>query len=415
MTTFPSPFRISSPADILSYVPHALGFVPFESLVILTLTGKRLGATLRVDLPYGDGDPAQFAAGVCSFLVADDTADGSLMMLYTATPWDRPGAPPHRSMVNALDSALHRAGIGLRDGWLISPSTWRDYFCSDAQCCLWPGHPLEGVTDSALNAELIFEGSSVAPSVDAAVQLGAAAPAPQATAEVARACAKYAALCRGRWLETSQFRATVEVWEAAISLPLPLECSEQPGVGGFLIASLGSKTVRDFLLVSSCLGLGSAVRGARACGLLEEQHPAAPPVAPALTHPLRPAGNSGSDAASWDAPASRADALQLSDLLSGRYEGAMTWSRADSVHDLLIRLSAVSAGEGKAAVCSMLAWIEFARGRGSRACVHLAEAEAAAPGYRLARLLSELISRGGMPAWARKRSSAWAAPSRRTG
>ncbi|WP_026533472.1 DUF4192 domain-containing protein [Arthrobacter sp. H41] len=414
MTTSPSPLRITSPADVLSYVPHALGFVPFESLVVLTMTGTRIGATLRVDLPKADGDAAAFADGVCSFLRSDDTADGSLMMLYTAAGWERPGDPPYRTMVKALGAALELAGLHLRDGWLISPSAWRDYFCADPQCCPWPGHPLEGVADSALNAELIYEGSSFAPSVDAAVQLAAAAaPVPRTTASVALACAEYAALCAGRWMEGGQFRATVEVWEAAINLPLPLDSSEHPRVAGFLVASLGSRAIRDFLLVSSCLGLESAVRGARACALLEERSPAAFPIAPTL-EALRPNSGSG-DSGPWDAPSSRADALQLSELLSGSYEGAILWSRVDAVHALLTRLCPVSTGEGKAALCSMLAWIEFARGRGSRACVHLAEAEAAVPGYRLARLLSELILRGGMPAWARKRGSAWAAPYRWAG
>ncbi|MBG6218072.1 hypothetical protein IWX75_002551 [Arthrobacter sp. CAN_A6] len=414
MTTSPSPLSITSPADILSYVPHALGFVPFESLVVMTMTGRRVGATLRVDLPKADGNAAAFADGVCSFLSSDDTADGSLMMLYTAAGWERPDDPPYGTVVKALGSALEAAGLHLRDGWLVSPSTWRDYFCADPQCCPWPGHPLEVVADSALNAELIYEGSSFAPSVDAAVHLAAAAaPVPQTTANVALARAEYAALCEGRWLEAGQFRATVELWEAVIDLPLPLECREKPDVAGFLLASLGSKTIRDFLLVSSCLGLGSAVRGARACALLEERYPAASPVVPALGSLRRNGGVR--DTSVWDAPSSRADALQLSDLLSGNYEGAIIWSRVDAVHALLTGLSPVSTGEGKAALCSMLAWIEFARGRGSRACVHLAEAEEAAPDYRLARLLSELISRGGMPAWARKRSSAWAPPHRQAG
>jgi hypothetical protein len=56
-----SSFAVTSPADILSYILHALGFLPDESLVVLTITGRRLGVTLRVDLPIGDRDPLAFA------------------------------------------------------------------------------------------------------------------------------------------------------------------------------------------------------------------------------------------------------------------------------------------------------------------------------------------------------------------
>jgi hypothetical protein len=46
--------RLSSPADLLSAVPHLLGFHPTKSLTLLCLTGSgssRLGLVARVDLP----------------------------------------------------------------------------------------------------------------------------------------------------------------------------------------------------------------------------------------------------------------------------------------------------------------------------------------------------------------------------
>ncbi|MHA7276182.1 DUF4192 family protein [Arthrobacter sp. Hz1] len=71
ITTPPEqPFQVTSAADILSYVLHTLGFQPAESLVLLTMCGKRVGATLRVDLPDEDVDPGDYAAGVCSILAS---------------------------------------------------------------------------------------------------------------------------------------------------------------------------------------------------------------------------------------------------------------------------------------------------------------------------------------------------------
>jgi hypothetical protein len=93
----------------------------------------------------------------------------------------------------------------------------------------------------------------------------------------------------------------------------------------------------------------------------------------------------------------------------GRSSGAPRWDTLDAAYDLLLRLAAVSAGESQAAVHSMLGWIEFARGRGSLACVYLERAERACPGYRLAGLLKELILRGGLPDWACSPDTAWSA------
>ena len=49
--TAPDHLRITGPEDILGFIPHSLGYWPASSLVAMTMQGKRLGATLRVDLP----------------------------------------------------------------------------------------------------------------------------------------------------------------------------------------------------------------------------------------------------------------------------------------------------------------------------------------------------------------------------
>ena len=49
--TAPDHLRITGPEDILGFIPHSFGYWPENSLVAMTMQGKRLGATLRVDLP----------------------------------------------------------------------------------------------------------------------------------------------------------------------------------------------------------------------------------------------------------------------------------------------------------------------------------------------------------------------------
>lgn len=475
-------FTITSPADILSYIPHALGFMPAESLVVLTTTGTRLGATLRVDLPAQGADPLAFAEGVVSFLRGDPEADGTLVVVYTREEWHRLRPPPHEDLLDDLEMALKLEGFPVRAGWLVSGSGWRDYFCRDERCCPWPGTPLDAVVHSALNAELIFGGSAFDASAPEAVLRAAPAVAPRDgwsanPGAVEDAQAHFAARCAGRWISQGQFTATSALWDVVLSRPGTFHVQAEPEVAGFLLASIECRTVRDFLLASACLGSTAALDGARACGLLDPDAlgpgPEPGPLDPGQT-PDRPepgaaawavpavrgiavspvalrqalevaraavtaadptaptaASTDASAAAPTTAPAAAvptaaavaastatversggrgqgADAALLyADLLAGRFPGPIAWERVDAMSEVLARLAAVSDGESRAAALTMSAWFEYARGRGSRAAVFLGAAEQAVPGYRLARLLSELLRRGGLPAWARRRSTAW--------
>src|SRR5512141_2273976 len=114
--TAPDHLRITGPEDILGFIPHSLGYWPSRSLVAMTLQGKRLGATLRVDLPGEGGVPvscgsaglAAFARAVSSYLEADEDADGSLLALFTETDGD---GTPWADLLTELENALADAGM----------------------------------------------------------------------------------------------------------------------------------------------------------------------------------------------------------------------------------------------------------------------------------------------------------------
>ncbi len=416
---------VTSPVDILSYVPHALGFAPVESLVVLTTAGRRLGATLRVDLPLTASEPLAFADGVLSFLRGDSEADGVLLAVYTAEDWLPLTAPPRSALVLTIEATLEAAGLPVRAGWLVSGDTWRDYFCRDGECCPWPGQPLDAVVHSPLNAELIFGGSTFdASALDAVLRTAPGVRRRTSMADtdaIEDSQALYAAHCSQQWALPDQFRATAAVWDAVLEHPEVLDPAGEPDVVGFLLASVESRTVRDFLLVSSCLGSSAALGGALACGVVgagAEVRPslqAEPEAArvlpevrgdPRLRSAVACIAGTGTVPDSGLPPGGHA-ALAYADVLAGRYTRAIDWSRVDVMTDVLARLATVAGGESRAAVLTMSAWFEYARGRGSRAAVFLDAAEAEVPGYRLARLLHELLRRGGLPAWARDRSTAW--------
>ena len=433
------PFRVSGPADILAFIPHSLGFAPQESLVLMTMNTARLGATLRVDLPAAALDYRGYAARVAGLLRSDESADGVLMAVYTDRAWKRADSPPYLRLVTTLGECLADAGLPIRDGWLVSAATWRDYFCSDNACCPWPGHPLGQISDSSLSAEMVFRGSAYARTLDEAV--GQDRPSPWEHGREAAAHARaFARRINGHWCRYPQFSGTLAVWgrfftEAVASASVASACGpgEQPRgcaqlradpeAAGFLLASLRARPVRDTLLVMAALGRSRAVAGAAACGLLtaDARRPVLPSGHAVQTDPLDPD--------SLDPDFQDPDSLDLDSLdpdrnagadfrtvLVGQYGQAPDWRGLDAASLVFAELlAAVQAdpesgdegGEAAAALLSLLAWAEWARGRGSRAQIYLARCLDSHPGYRLAELLQELLATGMFPAWAQNPATAW--------
>ena len=270
--TAPDHLRITGPEDILGFIPHSLGYWPENSLVAMTLQGKRLGATLRVDLPDpggasaggfggrrgggGGGDSAAggpgravsrrragagrrdtlagFARHVVSYLQADDAADGSLLALFTdadtdgdpatatdtatvghtasatdtATVGERPRGA-WAGLLKELELALEAAGMPLRDAWIIGPEFWRNAYCSDPECCGSPGRPVEQIRNSRLNAEMVFRGSLVG-----------AAPDARASKPASRSVDPAVHAAESGWMEqfsprrrdSAQFAQVLDVW-----------------------------------------------------------------------------------------------------------------------------------------------------------------------------------------------------------
>lgn len=418
-----APISVSTPADILSYIPHVLGFQPQESLVFLTMSGKRVGATLRLDLPPEESDPLHYADTVREYLEADSSADGVLMILYTDQRWEEPSSPPRAALVHGIDLVLDGAGLPLLDGWLVGSGYWRDYFCQDAACCPWTGHPLTQITESILNAELVYQGSAYAESVDAAV----GALGTTRSDELHRLTSSYAHDWEGSWDRTGLGRDSLALWDVLIREPLDLDGEDNLQVVAFLLAGLGCAAVRDSLIVLAATGFDQAVLAAvdgavlphdpddvqlpPACEALRTKW-AAPPMID--THDGS-TGGAGSASERDFVPGASGPGSSTSlfrEVFLATLESP-DWNRLDAAHALFLRLSAVATGQPRSALLSILGWLEWARGRGSRAHRYLEEALAVTPGYTLAELLLALVGTGSLAPWARRRETAWTSDSRR--
>lgn len=151
---------IKTPADVLSFVGHTLGFWPQESLVCITLDANRVGATLRVDLPRRGGE-STYARTVADYLAHDTSAASVLFAVYTSEP-QKPGQPkPHAATIAALTGALAERGTSIRDGLLVGDKTVSQY---DGDPLDGPVLPLAVTQSSQINAEFVYRGSTIAPS-----------------------------------------------------------------------------------------------------------------------------------------------------------------------------------------------------------------------------------------------------------
>jgi len=118
---------IKTPADVLSFIGHTLGFWPQESLVCITLHENSIGAILRIDLPQQPGQELPYARTVAHYLTSDTTATSLLFAIYTSEP-AQPGQPkPHAATIAALTGVLAEQGITIRDGLFVGDDTFSPY------------------------------------------------------------------------------------------------------------------------------------------------------------------------------------------------------------------------------------------------------------------------------------------------
>jgi len=315
--------RLTSPGDIVAAVPSLCGFLPAESLVVLSLRGprRRLGLTVRVDLPPPEPPAHRPPGPVLELLDAlaerlrADGATASALIVFSAHP--RPG------LVQAYLEAAAACGTTVDEALHVDDGRWTSYTCT-GPCCPPDGSPVTGPPE-LLAAEAALDGRSV---LGSRSDLVAALAAPEG---------------RLAALSTARLEAAGASW----------------------------------LAERQAAGTGAARRAAvqRATVLLDRvEHGEAP---------------------SDDAAAGLAVALHD---VAVRDEVA-TWvlDRSDALLSLAEQAARRTAPPADAPVCTLLAWVAYARGDGARANVALDRALSTDPEYSLAVLLRRALDSGVTP------------------
>lgn len=150
---FPTPpLRVTDPADLVAAVPALLGFRPRESLVLISLggpSGRRIGLTLRVDLP--PPEPVEQVRAVAEHAAAclgADDPDGAAVIVVCESGPDAVGAGVAAAAVDALEDH----GVCVRAAvWVERVAAGARWACFGA-CRCTGALPDPGSTPAALAA-----------------------------------------------------------------------------------------------------------------------------------------------------------------------------------------------------------------------------------------------------------------------
>lgn len=344
--------RAAGPGDLVAYVPHALGFHPRDSVVLVSVRAPRgrLGLVARVDLADLAGAHGSAITSRLARQLRQDGADRVLAVVYRDAVH-----PDHARGDTAVARAVSTLrGTGamsrLAEVWLVAASWYACYRCERTGCCPAQGRSVSEIEGSAIAAAFVLRGSAPA-EARAALAVGVE-PDSAARAAFARAGRRERrSIAAGEGSAAARRAACLEVL-----------LGRRPATAarlGAMAARLGDRTVRDTAMAVLLTGDTSTSWGSLGPGELEEalvRAFAEPPVMPE-PHLHTPA-------------------------------------RA------VLRSAARHAtGTVRAELLALLGWIHWWCGDGPSADVCIAEARALDPAHRLAGLVDVALAQGVPPGW----------------
>ncbi len=381
---------LRGPGDVVAILPYQLGYHPHDSVVVVSLRGKRVGLVARADLP-----PEPFVGEVVASLMGPLVRDGATSVIVVGYEGAPDGSQP---LLLGLVEQLEPARIEVVDVAVVREGRRYSPICSEP-CCPSEGVELPDPADVPGVAEYVALGRS--PLRSRADVEGLVAPEPWRCLGVARAVASRTRMPRRR-------RRSVAAWSALLD---PGEKGRRPldrTVVADLALGLADIPWRDGLiawLVPTVLPTEKIDRTVLA--LLSSALPSWGGMGPgpgAPEHPgLRLARDGDSAVPERGGPAEPAGADRADDATrrdGGARLGAVREPVPGERDDLLHRLLALCRSvpdecpDQAAAVCTVAAHVAWVGGDGAIARAAVERALRLAPDYRLAQLLVQLVEVG---------------------
>lgn len=145
-------------ADILAYALATFGDAldGTTSYVLISTRNGRASAALRVDAhPEA---PKATATALLGYMAKDLQADGMLLAVISAKEITQ-GQGEHAAVIEQIIDLFDQAGRPVRDGWMVTPTHWRNLLCTeDCQCGDHAPKSLDEIRESPLAAGLAYSG-----------------------------------------------------------------------------------------------------------------------------------------------------------------------------------------------------------------------------------------------------------------
>ncbi|MGO2051751.1 hypothetical protein CIK76_11145 [Glutamicibacter sp. BW80] len=364
MTTTPErqPLSLSDCDDVLAYIPHALGFHPQKSMVLLLIVGQRLEATLRVDLPseIHEVDRRPWVAQVLGLLRRLPQVRSVVAVVYAPGDIKIAEQIPYQQMIGELEEAFDPHGIQLRQAWCLCREKVWDYDDGDVGVTF----PRPDIALGETNLSLVLAGSAPLDRPWDGTGIATWANAAEVQ-ELTGAFGDDLLDSLDEWAEVlnlSDDEALERIHSSSLS-------------SARMLAGLRIRLVRDVLPFLAGVGTAQTME---------------------MTKQLC-VGNGGEQV------------KPLADFLLGRGWQSPDWKRLERLWLVSRDLLGVAVDGERHALMCILAWIEWARGRGTMAIALIDRVLSERGDYRLAQLLRELMNRGSMPEWATDELRAWRA------
>lgn len=189
----PQPLSVGSPAALLAVVPHLLGFVPSNSLVVIGAAPPRgrIQVTLRFDLPDPPDPGASAAIAEHAVSVLARQKVGTAMVIgygngHLVSP-----------LADALRKSAAEVSLPLHDVLRVDEGRYWSYLCREPSCCPAEGVPFDaaahpvGAAMASKGQELLSSREALAATV-APVTGSAAEAMERETARAERLAARLA-------------------------------------------------------------------------------------------------------------------------------------------------------------------------------------------------------------------------------
>lgn len=158
MSTTTDTVRVSGPEELLSIIPHLLGFQPENSVILVFMTDDAVTLTMRMDDTIALSSERDMRAAFQRGILHEPEA-------VAAVVWSE--NPSAILRADIIGDVLADLGVHVQDVLTVKGGRWKSALCTAPECCPPEGKPLP--TDTIAAVEMVAHGSAPAASRDAAV------------------------------------------------------------------------------------------------------------------------------------------------------------------------------------------------------------------------------------------------------